>query len=247
MLKFRLLSVSLVVVCGTMLTCYAAAPVKVSTVAPAADLVAESTAKIDSLEKALASNDSYLQSKKNGIPMDAGVLAVLAQSIAESDESAAWKASAPAVRDAALKLAEAGSYEDAQKALASVKEAIGGKAGDAKVEYDWAKLCKLGKLMTEVNKRNGSIRKSLRKAGTEEQASRDASVLAVLAIAAHQDTHEVKNKADIPQWQAYALDMQTSMTQVAKDMKAKDLAAAKTAFSKSAKSCSDCHAKFRPE
>ncbi len=226
--------------------CFAAAPVKIEKVAPAADLVLEAEAKIQSLEAALESNDTYLQGKKTQIPTDAGVLAVLAQAIAESSEDSALKKSAPALRDAAISVAQSTSFDAAKAGLAAVKEAHGGKAGTAKLDHEWNKLARLGKVMTEVQKRTGKIRKNVRKAPTDANAaSRDASVVAVLALAAHDDTHEVKDPAQVPKWKGFALEMQTSMSAVAAGFKANDAAATKSAFEKAGKSCSECHDAFR--
>src|SRR5687768_10450281 len=95
---------------------------KASAMAPAADLVKEAEAKIAALETSLATNDSYTQAKKTGIPQDAGVLAILAHALANSPESS-WKA-APDVRDAAIKLGTAATYDDAKAQLDAVKKAV---------------------------------------------------------------------------------------------------------------------------
>jgi len=247
-LKKAMMSVSLTVVAAVsiLIPCIAASPVKLNKVAPVADLVAEAEAKIKALETALATSDSYGAGAKRAIPDDAAVLAVLSQAIAEHEEKAAWKASAPDLREAAKALANSTSYDAAKKAFADAKAAHGGKAGSAKKDDDWAKLAKLGSVMNEVNKRNSSIRTGLRKADSDsEQLARSASVLAVLALVTHEDTHEVKKKEDTPKWKALAADMQASMSGVAASLKKKDTAAAKDAFSKAGKSCNDCHDQFR--
>lgn len=249
MLKKVLMSVSLTLVAAVsiLIPCFAASPVKLNKVAPVADLVAEAEGKIKSLEAALATKDSYEQGAKKSIPDDAGVLAVLAQAIAEHEDKPSWKASAPDLRDAAKSIAASKTYDEAKKGFAAVKDAHGGKAGSAKKDDDWAKIAKLESVMNEVNKRNGILRKDLRKSAPEnpDQTARDASVLAVLALVAHEDTHPVKKKEDIPRYKALATDMQTNMTAVAASLKKKDGAAAKDAFSKAGKSCNDCHAEFR--
>ena len=81
-----------------LMPCQAAAPAKIASVAPIANLVAEAEAKIKSLEEALASDKSYLESKGTTIPTEAGVLAVLAQAVLESEEKAAWQPSAADLR-----------------------------------------------------------------------------------------------------------------------------------------------------
>src|SRR5262249_10256075 len=102
-LRKILWSVSLgAVMTSLLLPCYGAAPEKIGKVAVAADLVAEAEVKIKSLEESLATDKSYNELKPTSIPTDAGVLAVLAQSITESEEKTAWQASAADVRDGAI-------------------------------------------------------------------------------------------------------------------------------------------------
>lgn len=248
--KNAFLGVFLVAVAaGVLVPCFAAAPAKLNKVAPVADLVAEAEAKIKSLEESLATNASYLEKQKKSIPEDAGVLAILSQAIAEHEDKAAWKASAPDLRDAAISVAESKTYDAAKKGLAAIKDAHGGKAGPAKKDHDWNKLAKLENVMAEVNKRNGLLRKDLRKSAppNPDQSSRDASVLAVLALVAQEDTHPVKKKEDIPAYKKLAVDMQASMTEAAATLKKKDFTAASAAFKKANTSCNTCHADFRDQ
>ena len=232
-----------------LLPCYAAAPVKVATVAPIGDLVAESESKIKALEEALATDKSYLEAKKTTIPTDAGVLAVLAQAIVESDETAAWKPAAADLRDGAIAIATSKTYDEAKKGLEAVKSAHGGKAGGAKPDHEWNKLSGFGGLMKEVSKRNGKLRRGSKLKSLDDmqagEFSRDASVLAVLALAVHDDTHEVKKKAETPEWQKFAKELQAQSTAGAAAFKKKDLAAAADAFKKGNTACNDCHKQFK--
>ena len=137
--------------CTCLIPAWAADSAKVASLAPAGDLVAEANAKIESLDKALADNDSYLKAQKKQVPQDAGVLAVLAQGIAEHSETTPLKPSAPALRDAAVELSKATSFDAAKKAFDKVKAAQKGGAGaGAKPQGDWAKLVDFDALMREV-------------------------------------------------------------------------------------------------
>ncbi len=234
-----------------LLPCYAAAPAKIATVAPIADLTAQADARIKALEEALKDNEEYNKAKGKTIPSEAGVLAVLAQAIAESEEKAAWQATAPDVREAALALGKAKTFDDAKKQFAAVKEAIGGKSSGAKVDYDWGQLCKLGTVMDQISKRNNKFRRNTKKKDPTDvelaEWTGDATLSAVLALAAHDDTHEVKSKKaeDIEQWKKFAKDYQVQMTATAAALKKKDLTAAADSWKKSTASCTDCHAKFK--
>jgi hypothetical protein len=231
--------------------CYAAAPAKIAAVAPVADIAAQADARIKALEEALKDNEEYNKAKGKTIPTEAGVLAVLAQAVAESEEKAAWQATAADVREAAMALGKAKTFDDAKKELAAVKDAIGGKSSGAKVEYDWAKLCKLGTVMDQISKRNNKFRRNTKKKDPTDvelaEWTGDATVAAVLALAAHEDTHEVKSKKaeDIELWKKFAKEYQTQMTATAAALKKKDMAAAADSWKKSSTACNDCHSKFK--
>jgi hypothetical protein len=247
--KNVLLSISLAAIAlSFLLPCYGAAPAKIANVAPIGDLVREADAKIASLEESLAMDSSYLASKGTKIPADAGVLAVLSQAIVESEEKAAWQPSAKDVRDAAIIVWNSKSYADAKQGLAAIKEAHAGKVGSAKPEHEWNKLCQLKSAMKEINTRNTKLRRLTKKDMTDDEAlgaAGDASVMAILALAAHDDTHEVKKKEEVAEWQKYSKEFQAQMTALSAAARKKDKAAAADAFKKGNTACNDCHGKFR--
>ncbi|MBS0260557.1 MAG: hypothetical protein JSS02_01265 [Planctomycetes bacterium] len=230
---------------------FAAAPVKISAVAPVADIAAQADARVKALEEALKSDEEFNKAKGKLIPSEAGVLAALAQAIAESEEKAGWQATAPDVRDAAIALSKAKSYDDAKKEFAAVKDALGGKSSGAKVEYDWAKLVKLGVVMDQISKRNNKFRRNTKKKDASDaeinEMIGDATVAAVLSLATHDDTHEVKSKKaeDIELWKKFAKEYQTQISATSAALKKKDMAGAADAWKKSSQACNDCHAKFK--
>lgn len=226
----------------------AESPVAIAKVAEIGPLTAEVNAKIADLEKLLATEASYNDGKKNKLLTDAGSLAIVAQAVAEHADKDQYKGSAAAVSAAAVSLWKSENYADAQKALAAIKEGAEGKGTAAAGTVDWAKLSKLGSLMSEVNKRHGQLRRSTKSLPPDTADSvRSASVIAVLAIAAHEDTHEVSTDADKAQWKTYSLEMQAAATELAGVLKARDAAKAKEGFTKLNKSCSDCHDKYRKD
>lgn len=248
MAKKAFLTLACIALTGSIwLSASAAEKVQFSEVAPAADLTAALDAKIASLETALADNDSYLKAKKKAIPQDAGTIAVLAQAIAEHSGNSGVKAAAPDVRDAAVKLAKSGSFDEAKAALDAIKKANKGEGPKtARQEADWAKLIDMDSLMSEVNQRTARLRKAARKFPTDAaEPTQDAEVLAVLAVAIAADTHEVKDKADLPKWEKYSADLRTGMIKVAADAKAKDVDALKASFLAASKSCTACHGEIR--
>ncbi len=226
----------------------AAAPVKLASVAPIGDLTAEVKAIIVRLDGFVADKESYTAATDDKkIQQAAGVLACLAQAVAEHEKKAEAKFSAPNLRDAAIAVRDSKTLGDAKKTLDVVKKVHSGEAtGEAKVEFPWNKLINLHRVMEEVNARNSKLRRVIRRPKDPQTESLHASTLAVLAVAIHADTHEVKDKKDIGKWQDLSLSYQKSMTSLAAAMKTKD-ASSKTLYLAGAKSCSACHEAFRNE
>ncbi len=253
MLKTALLALSVGAVwLAWALPTHAAAPVKITTVAPAADLAAQVEASVKQLDEFLASSDAYNQNKKK-VKNESTIITVLAQAIVDSEEKASvsWSAAAADVRAGAMSIADAKSFDDAKKGLAAVKEAHGGKKGAAPSEFEWNKLAKLGAIMDAIQSRTGKVRGGSNKkaeAFTDADvadASGAATVLAVLALAVHDDTHEVKKKEDTPEWQKFAKEFQSQLTATAAAFKKKDMAGAKEGWKKGNMACNACHEKFR--
>lgn len=242
-----LILLSLVALC-TLRLANAGAPVDTATVAPIDDLKAEASAKIALLGDLLKDADKFAEAKKRSIPQAAGVLACVAQAIVEHKEREKAGVSAANLRDAALAVIKSGSHDDAMKALTSAKQALEGKGdGKAAAEYEWNKLINLHRLMEELNSRNSKIRTALRRPKDPQAESLHATTLAVLALAIHADTHEVKDKSQIPQWQGYAANYQKNMTDLAAAIKAKDKERSSELFKAATTSCNDCHKQFRKE
>jgi|GEM_PF-2012542 len=253
MLKTVMLGLSVAAVgLALVLPTYAAAPVKITAVAPIADIAAQVDASVKSLEGFLASNDDFNSNKKK-VRTEATVVSVLSQAVGESEEKASvsWNAAAGDVRDAAISIIAAKSYDDAKKGFAALKEAHGGKKGAAASEHEWNKLAPLDAIMDAINSRAGKIRSgSRKKADTITEAevadgSGAATVLAVLALAVHDDTHEVKKKEETPEWQKSAKEFQAQMTATAAAFKKKDMAGAADGWKKGNTACNACHDKFR--
>lgn len=226
----------------------AGAPADLATVAPVGDLAAEAGAKVEMLQDYLKDESSYAEAKKRNVPQAAGVLACLGQAIAEHPAADEVQISGADLRDAALALRKAASYEDAASALAAAKSALAGEAtGSAEADHAWNKLIGMHAMMEEINARNSKIRRAVRRLRDPETDSLHATTMAVLALAMYADTHEVKNENDIPQWQQHAREFRENMTATAEAMKNKDADGAREVWLKGVKSCSACHDQFRHE
>lgn len=246
-MKAIVTSCSLVALCVAPLAPpYAAAPVKLSEVAAIEDLVAAAEANFALLDEHLQTEGAYSNAKKREIPRAAGVLACLAQAIVEHPDKDQTNVAAAALRDAAVELQTTDTYTDAAAVLERTKQAFqGSSSGCAEAEHAWNELINLHRLMEEVNSRNTKLRRALRRSREPQQESLDATTLAVLALAIHADTHEVKAESNIPKWQGYARELQTNMTALASAIKRQDSEEGKRLFLSAAKACNKCHDEFR--
>lgn len=239
-----LLAVSVVAV--GLLPALAESPVPVKEVAPLDDLVFEINDRVEELNKLLASDNSFEEKKAAEVRRAFGVLAVMGQAIAEHGDREQTDIQGPALRDAARTFSTKSTYEESQAALESVKKAQAGEAdGDAVVEYDWAKLINMHPMMEEIEERAGKINRVVRKPRGKPDEPVHASVIAVLTLAMHADTHEVKNPDDIPAWQGFAKEYLNTMTGVATAIREQDKQTAGELMVQATANCDQCHEKFR--
>ncbi len=225
----------------------AAAPAKVSEVLAIDDMVAEAKEKVAKLKESVASDEAFKKAiEEKSLGQDAGVLAVVAQAIAEHDKGKDSGIAAPTLRNAAVGLRRMKELAPAKEAVAKAEAALAGKAdADAMVDHPWNKLTGMHGMMEEINGRGSKLRRALQRPKDLKKDSQHASVIVALALAMEEDTHEVKNADDIPQWKAWSKEYRDSLGQVAVAMKAGDAKKAQEVFNNSGKVCGTCHEKFR--
>ena len=230
-----------------LLPAWGEAPQKVVEIATVNDLVAEIDAKMELLGQQIASADAFAKTlEKKEVNQAAGVVACMAQAIVEHPDKAKAKFHAADVRDAAVLLRAAKTFEDATKLFAAVKDAHAGKsAGSAKLEAEWNKLTSQGRMMEEVNSRSATIRRGLRRLQKPDETARDCTTLAILALAMEVDTHEVKDPAQLPLWKELSVKYRLEMTAMAKAVRAKDTAKATEHFTAANEACNKCHEQIR--
>lgn len=230
-----------------LLPAWGEAPQKIVEIASVDDLVAEINAKVELLGQQTASAEAFAMTvEKKEVNQAAGVVACIAQAIVEHPDKAKAKFHAADLRDAAVALRAAKTFEDATKKFAAVKEAHAGKsAGTAKPEAEWNKLTGLGRMMEEVNSRSSTIRRGLKRLQKPDETARDCTTLAILALAMEVDTHEVKDPTQLPLWKELAVKYRTEMTAMAKAVRAKDTAKATEHFTAANDACNKCHEKIR--
>lgn len=223
------------------------APQKVVEIAAVDDLVAEINAKVELLGQQLSSADAFAKTlEKKEVNQAAGVVACMAQAIVEHPDKAKAKFHAADLRDAAVLLRAAKTFEDATKLFAAVKDTHAGKsAGTAKAEAEWNKLTSQGRMMEEINGRSATIRRGLRRLQKPDETARDCTTLAILALAMEADTHEVKEPAQLPLWKELSVKYRSEMIAMAKAVRAKDTAKATEHFTAANEACNKCHEQIR--
>lgn len=157
-----------------LLPAWGEAPQKVVEIATVNDLVAEIDAKIDLLGQQTASAEAFAKTlEKKEVNQAAGVIACMAQAIVEHPDKAKAKFHAADVRDAAVLLRAAKTFEEATKLIGVMKDARAGTtSGSGKPEAEWNKLTGLGRMMEEVNGRSATIRRSLRRLQKPDETAR---------------------------------------------------------------------------
>jgi len=228
----------------------APAPPKVSSFAPAADLVAQVNYFIERIDEALASETAYTAAKKAKVGKDASTLAVIGLALSMHDEDHALKQAAPAILAAAKTLAtSAETYAGAQKGLADLKAAVAGsQTGTPPAE--WEKVAVMEDLMKQVPLLNSSLKRGTLparfKANVEENAGL-AATLAAIGQASMSDTHVVKQPADLAKWYKYCADFRDAAGAVNAAIRAGDQPGTTAAVKTMATTCDTCHETFRPE
>jgi len=225
---------------------WAASPVKIAEVIPVEELSASVAETADDLQKLIASEAAFKEADSK-VTNTASVLASLAQALSEVDGEAPLKPVASHIRKAAQDIAMAKDFAATQGASQKLAAALKGGAdlGDAPAAVAWGKVAKMHPVMEVMEQRSTMLSRAIKRLRKPEEEAKLASSIAVLALVTHGDTHEVKDEADLPQWHALALELQTTMSQTATAIRAKDKAAAEKAFNLAKESCDKCHEKFQ--
>ena len=231
---------------GSLLRTDGAAPADVSKVLSVEDLAAEAKDTARKLANAVASQESFDRAiEQKTITRGGGLIACLAQAIAEHKEGKETGIAAAALRDAALGLRGTKKLDDAKSALEKVNAALEGEGDKAETEFAWNKLINMHRMMEEIEVRQGSLRRTLSRPRRLPRSSGNATVIAVLSLAMEADTHEVKNKDDLPKWADWSKKYREAMSQLAAAMKADEAEKAQGIFKASVEHCDACHEKFR--
>jgi len=219
---------------------------KVSTFAPAEDLANQMTEYIESLEKAVATEQEY-KDAEGKISKESNALILIALALGLHDSDNPHKSAAAALVKAAQDVAAAKDFAATKKAVEQLKVAAQSKAGG---ELKWEKKANLDELMKQVPMINTKMKRYLKGSRFKSNAKDTAGYSAVLAVIAQgsmADTSETKNDEQVKQWYDFCAQMREAASGLNKAIHAGDESAADAAMKKLTQSCDDCHAVFHKE
>jgi len=225
-----------------------AEPPKISEFAPSNDLLQQVDFFIGRISESLADPADFDGAKQSRTLKDANTLAALALVLGVHDQSFPERASMPALRDAATRLAEAG--EDSARASAALEAIRKARTGadQASAEAKWEKTASLAALMKQVPLVHTGLKRGVEPNRLARQAAQSAgqsASLAAIAQAAMLDDEYAKTPADLQQWVAFCAEMRDAAGQVNSAVHKQDPPAVAAGMKRLDASCETCHAKFR--
>jgi hypothetical protein len=222
---------------------------KLSSFAPANDLVNQLKKYIQEIDTTLQDEQEYKDSEGK-IGRCASTLSVIALCLGLHDEQNEYKLRAAALIKAAGELAATTEYQPAKKAFEGVKAAADGKV-PFQGELKWEKVASLPDLMKQVPNINSKLKQNIKGAKFKSKAKDTAGYTAAIAAIAQgsmADVSNAKNPDQIKQWYEFSIQMRDAAGEANTAIHAGNESVAKQAIMKKlAKSCEDCHAVFHPE
>jgi cytochrome c556 len=224
---------------------------KISSFAPAEDLLGQVDYYIGDIEKQLADPKDYDIAKQSRVWKHANTLAVLAMVLANHDQAFPEKPSMAALLAGAQELAadEETGAEKAQQALATIKAARAGQAGSDEA-VKWGKVAAVPALMKQVPLVHAGLRRGVapnRLAKLAKESAAQAAALAAIAEASLLDDQYGQSPEQKAQWSAFCSEMRDAAAAVNSAIHAQDQDQVDGGMKRLLESCDACHAKFRQQ
>jgi len=220
-----------------------AAP-KVSTFAPADDLVSQLDNYVKSLKESVANQADY-KDNEGKISRDANTAALIGLALGLHDTENKYKAAAGAIVKAAQQIEAAKDYDAAKAAVADLEKSTESKAAG---ELKWEKVASLPALMKQVPLVNTKVKRNLRhfvkKAKAKQDAASDSATLAVIAQGSMANASETKKPTEVKKWCEYCAQMRDAAGALNKAIHAGDKDAADEQMKVMTKACDACHETF---
>ncbi len=176
---------------------------KVSTFAPAEDLLQQIDFFMGRVAESLADPADFDLAKQARTLKDANTLAALSLVLALSDQDHPQKASMPMMLRAAQRLAVAeDSFEKANAAFGEIRRARGG-AVEPVAAARWEKSASLAALMKQVPLIHAGLKRGVEPSRLTRQAPQSAgqsAALAAIAQASMVDSEYAKTPAEVEKW-----------------------------------------------
>ncbi len=223
-----------------------AAP-KVSTFAPADDLIAQVDYYVGRLEASVENETEYADATGK-IAKDANTLILLGLALGMHDTANPYQKAAPGLVQASQQVAAAKDFASAKAGVEAVKAALG-SSGDPSA-LKWTKLASLKELMEQVPLINSALKRNMRENQFARRAAdnaRNSAALATIAQGSLYNLDETSKPAEAAKWFEYCIQMRDASAAVNAAVKAKDFAAGDKAMTALNQSCHDCHVIFHPE
>ncbi len=223
---------------------------KISSFAPAKDLIQQVDFYIGRISESLADPADFDLAKQSRTLKDANTLAALALMLAVHDEQHPLKPGAAALLKSAQELSNAGeNAQQAGAALEGVKRARAATEGSGE-GVKWEKAASLSALMKAVPLVHTGLKRGVEPNRLARQAAQTAgqsAALAAIAQASLLDPEPAKTPADVERWVQLCIQMRDAAGEVNSAVHAQDQAQVATAMKRLTQSCDACHAKFRHE
>jgi hypothetical protein len=223
---------------------------KVSTFAPAADLLAQVDFFLARASESLSDPARFDLAKQSRTAKDANTLAALALMLAMHDEKFAEKPAMASLLRASGKLAAASdNYEQASAALVALKRARSG-SGEPGAAAKWEKVASLPALMKQVPLVHSGLKRAVdgdRLARLKAQSSGQSAALAAIAQASMLDAQYAKTPAEATKWRERCAEMRDAAGSVNAAIHAQDAARVAAGMKRLFQSCESCHAAFRSQ
>jgi hypothetical protein len=231
-------------------------PPKVSSFAPAEDLVYQMDKYIAEMEKGTATESKYKedlaeekasQTGSTKVGQTGSTMVLLAVALGLSDQDNKYKANAGALLAACQKLAVAADYAATKQAVAAVAAAAKGE-GRGAVEPKWARLADLMELMNQVPHINTNLKSNLNHLDRKtKDAAANSAALAVIAQGAMANVADTRKPAESQKWFAFCIEMREAAAALNASLHAKNQKAVSETMDRLQKSCDECHDVFKPK
>lgn len=218
----------------------------VSKFSPAEDLVAQVEYYIKDLDKAVASEEDYVDSAEK-ISRHANTLTVIALGLGLHDQDNKHKASAGSLMKSAQKLAATTDFASAKAGVEAVKKAAAG--GDpAEGELKWEKVASMPALMKQVPLVNTKLKRCLKRIERMADEGRGhAATIAVIAQGSVANVGDTQQPDEVDQWEEFCAEMRDAAAEVGAGIRAADSDQTNAAMARLGKSCDTCHEVFHPD